>query len=369
MLRDNECHMPRLLFIDLDYHLKTSSSRFMQEFLSSEFDIEYHCENAHGFFENGRRIPSLRRKNYDVLVYWQVTGSMKYLVPKINVRCKIFFPMYDELQDLLADKEEVHAYLGNLVDFKIICFCKAAYEQFKRLGFDAYYFQFYCNPQAGLSYGNVSSLFFWKRNNDVTVETVVKIVNKLSISHIHWHDVPDPGCNSDFDSLPDNVRQMTTSSEWFPNKLDMINVMNQSALFLAPRAKEGIGMSFLDAMAHGRCVIAIDSPTVNEYIKDGWNGILYRRGTEFPYYSEENIRKMQHNALMSIKNGYGNWLACKSSLLQLLNSSARDSIPEDRRQKYVASARRRNFRIKIQHLKMFLAHFIKVYFITILKKR
>ena len=31
---------------------------------------------------------------------------------------------------------------------------------------------------------------------------------------------------------------------------------------------------------------------------------------------------MQHNAFMSIKNGYGNWLACKSSLLQLLNSSA-----------------------------------------------
>jgi glycosyltransferase involved in cell wall biosynthesis len=47
-------------------------------------------------------------------------------------------------------------------------------------------------------------------------------------------------------------------------------------VFLAPRAAEGIGLTFLEAMARGGAVIAYDAPTMNEYIRNGDNGILLK---------------------------------------------------------------------------------------------
>ena len=45
--------------------------------------------------------------------------------------------------------------------------------------------------------------------------------------------------------------------------------------FSLPRPAEGIGHSFIEAMALGHCVVAADRPTMNEYIRDGVNGLLY----------------------------------------------------------------------------------------------
>jgi len=43
---------------------------------------------------------------------------------------------------------------------------------------------------------------------------------------------------------------------------------------VAPRRKEGIGLAFLEAMAMGKCVVAHDDATMNEYVADGENGLL-----------------------------------------------------------------------------------------------
>ena len=64
-------------------------------------------------------------------------------------------------------------------------------------------------------------------------------------------------------------------SEWYDTREEMIKDMEKSAVYIAPRLYEGIGMSFLEAMAHGRCVIAPDNPTMNEYITDKVTGYLY----------------------------------------------------------------------------------------------
>jgi len=70
----------------------------------------------------------------------------------------------------------------------------------------------------------------------------------------------------------------------------------------------------LDAMAMGRCVIAHDSPTMNEYIQHKENGLLYAweditdidRGVNISFTSDE-IRNMQQNAYMTIQQGYAKW--------------------------------------------------------------
>jgi hypothetical protein len=50
---------------------------------------------------------------------------------------------------------------------------------------------------------------------------------------------------------------------------------SKANVFFAPRAREGIGMAFLEAMARGQCVVANHAPTHSEYITHNVSGVLF----------------------------------------------------------------------------------------------
>jgi glycosyltransferase involved in cell wall biosynthesis len=92
-----------------------------------------------------------------------------------------------------------------------------------------------------------------------------------------------------------------------------------SALYVAPRFHEGIGLSFLEAMAMGRCVIAVNNPTMNEYIIDGENGFLYDISSPAPIaLSPEKIRNIQQNTIKYMQDGRNRWEKDKSLILDWL---------------------------------------------------
>ena len=63
------------------------------------------------------------------------------------------------------------------------------------------------------------------------------------------------------------------ANEFLP-RADYLARLASCGVVLAPRRKEGIGMAFLEAMAMGKCVVAHDDATMNEYIVDGESGLL-----------------------------------------------------------------------------------------------
>ena len=54
-----------------------------------------------------------------------------------------------------------------------------------------------------------------------------------------------------------------------------LELVSQSLALVAPRRVEGIGMSFIEALAMGRAVLGLDSPTLNEYVQHGKNGVIW----------------------------------------------------------------------------------------------
>lgn len=94
--------------------------------------------------------------------------------------------------------------------------------------------------------------------------------------------------------------------------------MSKMLQYIAPRDFEGIGMSFLEAMAMGRCVIAPNNPTMNEYITDGFNGILYE--LDNPKINKKyNIKSIQENTKKYIQQGYLKWSEEKNKILDYIN--------------------------------------------------
>jgi glycosyltransferase involved in cell wall biosynthesis len=65
------------------------------------------------------------------------------------------------------------------------------------------------------------------------------------------------------------------TSSWTGDHDQYMDRLSESNVFFASRAAEGIGMSFLEAMSIGLCVVAPNAPTMNEYLQDGVNGLLY----------------------------------------------------------------------------------------------
>ena len=299
---------PKLLFIGHTYHKKTKSSQFMQDILSDYYDIEnFYFDPYTDDIQTAFDI--LKGKKFDVMVLWQIMPSMDKLKQYVSFKHCAFFPMYDGA----ASREDRIWYQYR--DVNIINFSKTLHDELKALGFSSYYFQYFPKPIEITNFGNEKSIFFWQRTNQININTVENLIDFKDIKHIHFHHAIDPG--HEFVEPNAEINKKATHSTWFDTREDMQKQMQKSAIYIAPRAYEGIGMSFLEAMAMGRCVIAPNNPTMNEYIKNGENGILYDLNNPKPV-DLSKIREIQKNTIKYIKDGFENWEKEKWEILSVL---------------------------------------------------
>ena len=297
--------MKKMLYIGHNYHLKTKSTKFLYEIFEKEYEITYVTLNPYNNTYDG--LENAQKNNYDVLVVLQVTPELDFLTENFVFKQGIFIPMYDYVVTRGYDIWEEYR------TFKIICFSLTLHNQLIQRGYKSYYIQYFPSPINYNDWGNPQSVFFWQRMEMININTVMDLLKDAQIEHIHVHKSLDP--NQKFIEPIDESNIDISYSEWFENASEMHAIMQQSAFYIAPRLYEGIGMSFLEAMAMGRCVIAPNTPTMNEYIKDGVNGILYDLNHVCPI-KVNNIQEIQKNAREYIVNGYSNWEKNKNNILK-----------------------------------------------------
>lgn len=296
--------MKKMLYMGHSYHLKTKSNRFLFDLLEQEYEIDFVSYDP--YTDEYIGIEETIGRKYDVLLLWQIMPDMAFLTTNFYFEQGVLFPMYD----YIASKET--DLWPEFRSFKIINFCRKSHDELIKRGYRSYYIQYFPQPMEYREPGNENSVFFWQRMENININTVARLMEEQEIEHIHVHKSVDPG--QEFIEPDAETEKITTYSEWFEAPEDLHRVMRQSAIYIAPRLYEGIGMSFLEAMAMGRCVIAPDTPTMNEYITDGVNGILYDLEDIHPV-KIENVSQIQENARMFIENGYSKWEKDKNNIL------------------------------------------------------
>lgn len=258
------------------------------------------------------------RGDFHILVCWQVMPPVQYLTKLITYRHAAFFPMADGAPSI-HKPEKWYPYRR----FNIISFSKALYKQLREAGYQAHYFQYYPQPARIDEWGNPDSVFLWARREAINIDTVQRLLESGDAKHVHVHKVPDPG--ETFAEPHPKCKLRFTYSTWFADREDLDQVIQSSACYMAPRPREGIGMSFLEAMAMGRCVIAPNTTTMNEYIKHGVNGLLYDLDKPQPLGTFDT-RKIQKNAAESIHHGYKRWLIDRELIIGCMSSRANYSM-------------------------------------------
>ena len=281
----------------------------MIDILQEEYQItEFYYDPYH---DDSSVYDSLQGRHFDVVVCWQILPPRHILNEKISFKKGVFFPMYDG--GPRNDSPQWNEYR----DFLIINFSKTMHQDCLSIGLSSRYIQYFPKPVDVQNWGDRNSVFFWNRIEPINMNTVADLLSQSGVRHLHLHKALDP--SQKFKKLSRNWNVEIAESTWYDDKNDMLADIDKSALYIAPRLYEGIGMSFLEAMARGRCVIAPDLPTMNEYIENGVTGLLY--DPEAPAaISLDKVEIIQKNAAEYIRNGYLKWEKKKKEILSWIEA-------------------------------------------------
>lgn len=285
----------KIAFVDLSFHINnTKSSQFFVDILKPLGQVDL-IPNE----EAWRIIPKIKP---DVLILWQFLMSPEQ-IDSYKVKNVVIIPMYDACPHTLD-------FWAPFKKYKFFCFSKTFYDFLNSNGFKCLYSQYYMKPsakQALISVKNIQNAFFWERYNKLTWNTVKHVVEKLPIKHLHYHT--GLAQNENIKPTDDEIKKYSiTFTTWFENKADMDQILDSTGLYIAPRLSEGIGLSFIEAIARGNFLCAFDAPTMNEYITDGKDGILFTH-ENFPEkkLTKAKIATMQAASFKRAKQGYKKW--------------------------------------------------------------
>ena len=296
----------KILYIDHEFHRKTKSNIFLVELLKERYYVEYITfDPVANKFNCDKRV---LEEEFDSLILFQVIVNMENLKKVFHYNNLIFIPMYDGVCSF------PDSFWMNYKNCNIINFSKTLHEKLQKFGLSTNYIQFFPEPLE-CNEGGEKQVYFWQRTQSINLEKILCLLENYDIEKVHIHAVSDPGSYIDRPSEELIRKYNIEYSDWYESKEDMLNDEKNYAFYVAPRECEGIGMSFLEAMAMGKVVIAVDAPTMNEYIESGKTGFLFDNKNINPIEKKE-IQQIQKNVYEYICKGFQEWQERKYDILK-----------------------------------------------------
>lgn len=301
----------RIAIIDHSYHATTKSTRFFDEILEGLGTVRrFHEESWCGGSNDWRS--HFNENDYDLIVVWQAHEAFSRLSGKHdNV---VFVPMYDAMVG------GTRFYWRNKFSHaKCLSFSRRLHEEVTKRGALSAYFQYFPDPTHYPQVKDFSEVrpFFWYRSGVIDTSLVFDLCAGTKIKNMTLHNAPDPGKPPlAIAKFPPNIANFEVST-WFDSIEHYRAALVRNNVFFASRAREGIGMAFLEAMACGLCVVAPDFPTMNEYITSGSNGLLYclrdRSALDFTRAAEIGARARE-----TVARGHAEWQDALPRLLDFI---------------------------------------------------
>jgi len=303
--------MEKLIFFDHACHKKTKSFKFLEEILRQKFDVIVHYYDK--FYEY--KINDENVRDYDYAVYCQfLPGRFKICHEGVKA---VFVPMYDgEWGSYWAWKRI------SFTNMAVLSFSTTLSQWVRKCGvkniLDVHYFP---NPADYLEMsGDPKIAMLWERG-DAKFELLKQLFKPGDLKKTILFRHPEEGVTYHEISQEDisgyNVEIISTP---FLPKEEFLKVMREAGTIIAPRRKEGIGMSFLEGMAMKKCIIAHNDATMNEYIIDGVNGILL--SFDKPRPLDIDMICELHHQIPDPQIYYNHWLEDQDKIVSFVKSCA-----------------------------------------------
>ena len=294
----------KIYFIHHEFHNKSKSSSFMQEiFIKLGHEIEvFNRENSHVW---------LKRDTPDLYVLWQADKLLAEVVK--TGKPILCIPMLDDVLRFTV------LHFASYKNVKFISFSKALHAFLCKSGANSSYIQYWPVPR-NEAHEKVSSILFWERNPTHLNLNDILNISKGSSLPIIIRQLPDPHDDhaKNLSNLNSNVVFLDTT--WMESE-KYLELVSSIEVHIAPRLWEGIGLTFIEAMGYGCCVVGFDHPTMNEYIKHGVNGILIKNRT-----SKVDFSRATELGIAARRSAILGWEEFNSKAIDFFESSIEEAL-------------------------------------------
>ena len=243
---------------------------------------------------------------------------------------------------------------------KIIAYSKWIKDITIKLKLNTIRVKYFENPnnlkQAYWNKGN--NLFYWNRSGLLNKYQLRRLCDSLDIKTLVFRDQLDYYAHKKQKIILDDRLGNTDvlHLDMQLKHIDYMEYLSNCNIFITPRLYEGIGLTFIEAMASGMVVFSPNYPTMNEYIENNYNGIYlpfialrrhYNRsvtklsninGFNLPIISilpkKYNFDKLKSLSLQEIGNnarntqqeGYFKWIEIVPKIIDFILSNSKSSI-------------------------------------------
>ncbi len=219
----------------------------------------------------------------------------------------VFLPAQDPA--LMPDPED-WAPFAHRDDIRVICFTSKQHQRLARLGVNTFFFRYF--PEAAAQSRRDGPpkdptsprAVFSPQGDRPSWETVKTLFADMPDLPFHLHLPDDPASQPPIDWEAESAARPLTIAAGDP--ADCRGLVGAGDIHVASRAFEEVGGASLAAMAAGGCVIAPDTPAMNEYITHGVTGLLYDIDAPQPL-DLSGHGAMARRALRTVVDGHREW--------------------------------------------------------------
>lgn len=301
----------KLAFIDYWHHEFTRSGDFLRNILSEEFEI------TNFWWKPRTKFPIDEIQKYDHVFFFHV--MFPYQIMKRFKKKKILWaPMYDALIFKNNFEKKIFWRQISLLGVKILEFSKKVSESIGKENIETLKIRYFIKTQknAANKISNRIKIFFWDRGQ-IKINDWIGLFNLSDIDEIIYYPVVDPSRKiinnlNEFKDL-----KITILQKKFLPKNEYLELMNNCNVFIAPRKKEGIGMSIVEALSKGMYIIGFNDSTMDEYITDEKIGYLFNNDAN--KININNILNEHEFRLSNSELNYSKWLSQKNKIIPFFN--------------------------------------------------
>ncbi len=198
--------------------------------------------------------------------------------PRDIARQVVWIPMWD------SARRRPNRYWRRLPrNVRIVAFSEALALRTRSAGLNTLRLQYFSDPVSlpPADWSGERVAFYWNRNGLVSPAFLHQWCAALRIDRLLFRPDLDPLVDrrAHF-TLPGRFgRTRVESIPQTERREDFFRLIQPANVVLAPRSHEGIGLTFIEALARGCAVFAFDGATMNEYVQSGIDGYLFRMQT------------------------------------------------------------------------------------------
>ena len=190
-------------------------------------------------------------------------------------------PMYDALNFRNNFFKSLYWKQMSNLGVKVLKFSNKITESIGNEKIDSLRLNYFIKPtlKQAINKSKKLNIFFWDRGR-INFNDWYHFFDKKEINQIIYFPMPDLGFNIIDDDLPNlKEHKIKRIDKKFLSKKEYLKLFKMCNVFVAPRKKEGIGMSIVEAISKGIFLVGYNDSTMNEYISNNKVGFIYDENT------------------------------------------------------------------------------------------